>query len=182
MKRFVFFNEQHVIDPGSTCLRMLANFYGKNVTAACLKDKVGISNEAAAVSDIATMAESIGFFVQTVEFNFDELKRYARLPAILYSGQNHFIVLHKVKRRQVVIAHPTAGLMKLPVAEFRENWIRREAKGNGTVIALLLVPSPAFYRQTFKPGKPRLHPSESIKSDAITKPYEWIEMKSGSNK
>ena len=66
----------------------------------------------------------------------------APLPCIVHWNQNHFVVVYKISRKNVWIADPGAGKIKLTHAEFNKSY--KSDGDNG--VALLLETSPDFYR------------------------------------
>lgn len=65
------------------------------------------------------------------------------MPCIVHWNQNHFVVVHKIKKGVVYVADPGHGLLKYTIQDFISHWIGNNA--NETTeegIALLLEPTP----------------------------------------
>jgi ATP-binding cassette, subfamily B, bacterial len=130
------------MDCGPTCLRMVAKHYGKDIPQQYFREKTQIGKDGVNLLGISEAAETVNFRTQCVKLDYTSLVRDAKLPAILHWNQNHFVVLYKVKGRELFIADPAKGLMKYSPLEFKSHWISdKDEEG----VALVLEPSPAFY-------------------------------------
>lgn len=134
------------MDCGPTCLRMVAKYYGKNFSLQKLRDISGINKEGVSLLGISEAAEKIGFRTMGSRLGVEQLAE-AELPAILHWNQNHFVVLHKIKKGKYYIADPGKGLIEYTQAEFLQRWLSTQSNGHSQGIALMLSPSPTFYEQ-----------------------------------
>lgn len=133
------------MDCGPTCLRMVAKYYGKDISLQALRERSQIGKEGTNLLGVTEAAESIGFRTRAVKLSYATLSREALLPCILYWRQIHFVVLYRTGRR-VRIADPGIGTMPLSREEFLQSWIcDTPANGPGEGVALLLEPTAAFY-------------------------------------
>lgn len=134
------------MDCGPTCLRMVARYYGRDISLQSLREKSQIGKEGTNLLGVTEAAESIGFRTRAVKLSYSTLTREALLPCILYWNQVHFVVLYRTGRRRVRIADPGIGTMPLSKEEFLQGWIcDAPGDGEGEGVALLLEPTPAFY-------------------------------------
>ena len=134
------------MDCGPTCLRMVAKYYGRHYNADTLRQKAGFSKQGVSLLGISETAEKIGFRSRGVKIDIETLKEVT-LPAILHWDNNHFVVLTDIGKKSVNIADPGKGIIKYTLPEFKEHWISSvNEEGNRTGIALLLEPTPDFYR------------------------------------
>ena len=70
----------------------------------------------------------------------------AYVPAIIHWNEDHFVVLHKIKRNKVLLADPAVGLVNCSKEDFIQNWIGPNANENSdNGVVLLLDPTPKFY-------------------------------------
>ncbi|WP_353720110.1 peptidase domain-containing ABC transporter [Dyadobacter sp. 676] len=99
MKSFPFFKQLDQMDCGPTCLRMIAQHYGKHYTAQTLRERAQISREGVSMLGISEAAESIGLHSLGVRIPIKVLIEQVPLPCVLHWGQNHFVVLHKVSKK-----------------------------------------------------------------------------------
>ncbi len=140
------YRQQDQMDCGPTCLRMVASHYGLNFSLQRLRGLSGFSKEGVSLLGIADAAEQIGFRATGVKINIGQL-REAVLPIILHWGQNHFVVLHKIKKNKYTIADPAKGMLTYNEKEFLEYWYSYKNNGSSFGIALMLEPSSAFYKE-----------------------------------
>jgi ATP-binding cassette subfamily B protein len=145
--RFAIFKQLDSMDCGPTCLRMVAKYNNRNISLQILRDKTQIGKEGVNLLGISEAAESIGFRTHCCKLTYNSLTKDAQLPAILHWGQNHFVVLYKVKKNKLYIADPAKGLITYRAAEFKAFWISDKVNNEEEGIALLLEPAPAFYQQ-----------------------------------
>lgn len=145
MASFPFFKQHDAMDCGPTCLRMVANHYGKNYNLQSLREKSSISREGVSLLGISDAAESIGMRTMGVSINFEQLKKEAPLPIIAHWKQDHFVVVYKIKKNKVYVADPAYGLIKYSIKDFNAGWISTKSEGQDKGLALLLEPKPEFY-------------------------------------
>lgn len=143
LKNFTFYKQPDQMDCGPTCLRMIAKHYGKNFTIQRLREISGINREGVSLLGISEAAEKVGFRTTGCKLGLNQLKEID-LPAILHWGQNHFVVLYKVKGKDTYcVADPAKGLIEYTESQFLKQWISDHHQG----IALTLSPTPDFYAQ-----------------------------------
>ena len=150
---FKSYSQHDVMDCGPTCLRMVATHYGRVYSLERLREKSQITREGVSMLGISEAAEQIGFRTMGVKVSFEELKT-APLPCIVHWNQEHFVVVYKITSRssrsgskgEVFVADPAGGKLKYSCNEFCRNWISTRDNGNEVGTALLLEPSPDFYK------------------------------------
>jgi ATP-binding cassette subfamily B protein len=132
------------MDCGPTCLRMIARFYGKNLSLETLRQKTRRSRSGVSLLGISKAAEQIGFRTVGAKVSFDSLQHTSHLPCIAHWNQDHFVVIYKVRRGRVYVADPGRALLSYAKKEFLEKW----QVGQGTAeegIVLFVEPTPSFY-------------------------------------
>ena len=97
------------MDCGPTCLYMVSKYHGRSFSLQKLRELTEIGKEGVNILGISDAAEKIGYRSQSIQLNITELKE-AQLPCILHWGQNHFVVLYKIKKEQYFIADPSNKL------------------------------------------------------------------------
>ncbi|MGF1670221.1 MAG: cysteine peptidase family C39 domain-containing protein, partial [Balneolaceae bacterium] len=133
------------MDCGPTCLRMVAKHHGRRYSMDTLRQKSGINREGVSLLGISEAAEEIGFRTVGAKLTWEQLKKEAALPCVIYWNQVHFVVVYKIKGDKVYIADPAKGKVTYRKEEFLEQWLNSRNNGRSTGIALLLYTSPAFY-------------------------------------
>ena len=138
------------MDCGPTCLRMVARHHGKHYNLETLRERSHITREGVSMLGISRAAESIGFRTMGVKLSFEQLRNEAPLPAIVHWNQSHFVVVYKISGKKgsetVHVADPAGGLLKFPRLEFTRCWFSTTEEGEKRGIALLLEPTPEFYK------------------------------------
>jgi len=148
-RRFPHYMQLDAMDCGPTCLRMIAEHFGRHYSLQYLREKSYIDREGVSVLGISEAAESIGLRALPVKLPFegdDPEQAYltdAPLPCIVHWKQNHFVVLYKLSKNYVWIADPAGTKTKLSHRPFLRNWLSDEDMG----VAILLEPRPEFYEE-----------------------------------
>ncbi len=155
MKKFPHYTQLDAMDCGPTCLRMVAKHYGKSYSLQSLREKSYITREGVSLLGTSDAAESIGFRTMGVKISFEQLLEEVPLPCIAHWKQSHFVVVYKIdKKKQLYIADPAEGLIKLTEKEFKGGWISTKSDGEEKGVCLLLEPTPDFYAaEDEKPNK-----------------------------
>lgn len=144
MARFRYYHQVEQTDCGVTCLRMVAQWFGRKVPAKFLRARADFARGGISVRSLKACAESIGMKGYGVKLTM-ELLRKAPLPVILHWNGNHFAVLWKIKGERFYVADPAGGMLKYSAEEFRAHFCGEGARG----IGLLLAPTEEFYRMEF---------------------------------
>lgn len=147
MGKFPLVKQHDAMDCGAACLKMIAQYYGKNYSLEYLKDTCYLSREGVSLLSISDAAENIGFKTLGGRFTLEKLSNQAPLPCILHWEQDHFVVLYKIGKKFVHIADPAHGKITYKIDEFHEKWLSTRTDGKEKGVALLLEPTPAFYRK-----------------------------------
>jgi hypothetical protein len=158
LKDFKTYRQLDQMDCGPTCIRMVAQYYGKHFSLETLRNKAQYSKEGVSLLGISDAAESIGFRTRGVKLSYEELIKDVTKPCILHWDQNHFVVLAPLLRRgvgvrsneKIPIADPAKGqIVEYTKKEFLAHWLStKENQEENLGIALLLEPTPDFYKQT----------------------------------
>lgn len=152
MASFRLCRQHDTMQCGAACLQMICKHYGKNFSLEYLDNLCSVSKDGVSVESISKAAITMGLEPICGFVDIEKLK-FIDLPLIIYWGQNHFVVLYKIKRtitgkHLYYIADPGFGFMKYSTEEFSGKWISDttvDAGKRGIVIAL--NPNPEFYTQ-----------------------------------
>lgn len=146
---FSFQGQYDIMDCGPTCLFMVCKHYKRRISIQSLREKTEICREGVTLLGISEAAESIGFRSSAVKICYNQLIEKAAFPAILHWNQNHFVVAiaQKSKGKKFTVADPAKGIITYTKEEFLQHWVSNKANGIEEGIALLLEPTPAFYKQ-----------------------------------
>lgn len=119
---FHFFKQLDAMDCGPTCVRMVAKYYGKNISINQLRNHSQYSKVGVSLKGISNAAETIGIKTLAVSVAANTLIHEAPLPCILHWEQTHFVVLYKAKKNKFSVADPGKGLMSYSRKEFLQLW------------------------------------------------------------
>ncbi len=160
---FPLYRQLDAMDCGPTCLRMIAKYYGRNISLDYLRNKAEYGKTGVSMLGLADAAESIGLKTVGAKLSFDQLINEAPLPAIIHWDQYHFVVLIPSKNK-LIIADPARGIIKLGKDEFCKHWISVAENETRKGLALLIEPTPAFSEMD-------LAGNEAISNNTIGKAY-----------
>jgi ATP-binding cassette, subfamily B, bacterial len=150
MKRFPAYRQLDSMDCGTTCLRMICKYFGKEYSRDQLNSMSSLSREGSSLLGLSNAAEKIGFRTTAARISFEQLDEDISLPCILYWNNSHFVVLppqnydRNKANRKIQIADPAYGLVKIDKTSFLANWTGNKSD---TGIVLMLEPTPDFYQQ-----------------------------------
>lgn len=148
--RFPYYQQHDAMDCGSTCLRMVARYYGKSYSAKQLQELCTISHEGVSLLSINDAAQELGFRTVSGRITLRKLIIQKPLPCILYWNQEHFVVLYAIpkkwnKKLIFHIADPGKGLLTTDEETFKDNWLSTRNDYEEKGILLVLQPTPQFY-------------------------------------
>ncbi|WP_435255359.1 peptidase domain-containing ABC transporter [Tenacibaculum sp. A30] len=145
-KKFPFYKQLGPTDCGPTCLKIIAKYYGKEVSTSSIIRKSDILKSGISISSLAKASEMIGFRVMPLKTDFSFIEKEIPLPCIVYLGKSHYAVVYKVSKSHIYLSDPAIGLVKYNKREFEEKWIIKntyEEKG----ISLVLEPNSSFHKK-----------------------------------
>jgi len=148
LRKFPHFQQLESNDCGSTCIRIIAKYYGRKLSRNELFQLSEITRVGTNFYKLSTAAEDIGFKSLGVRVSFNQLKNEVPLPCISHWLGKHFVVIYKVKRDKVFISDPAHGLIKYSKEEFFKYWGANNIKtkeNNGFL--LLLEPTHHFFKK-----------------------------------
>ena len=161
MPGFLHYKQLDAMDCGPSCLRMVAKYYGKSYSLQSIRSKSFITKSGVSMLGISDAAESIGFRTRGYRLTWEQLRDEVPLPCIVHWNQRHFVVVYEIRKKkgfspfspgrragdEVSIADPASGLLKYSTDEFLKCWYSTKSDGVQEGTALLLEPTPDFYRQ-----------------------------------
>ena len=120
--------------------------YKKELSIMKIREIIGTDMYGTTVSGIVSGLEKLNFTVKAVRVAQEDLTSKLTFPAILQIkndlGQNHFVVLHRIKRNgRFLVADPARGMLKMSRDEIEEVY-----QG----IALFMVPNSDFEKGKLK--------------------------------
>lgn len=142
------------MDCGPVSIKMIAQYYGKRVSLDKLRQLTFTGKDGVSLFAISEAAEQVGFKTVGGKLTFEKLEKEALLPCIVHWNQEHFVVVYKIKsknlfRKQstIYVANPAHGNVKYSEQEFKEHWISTKSSEQEKGVVLLMEPTPEFYKQ-----------------------------------
>jgi len=142
------------MDCGPVSLKMIAKYYGKEFSLDKLRQLTFTVKDGVSLFAISETAEQIGFKTVGGKLTFEKLEKEALLPCIVHWNQEHFVVVYKIKSKNlfrnhsiIYVADPAHGKVKYTEQEFKEHWISTKSGEQEKGVVLLLEPTQAFYKQ-----------------------------------
>ena len=121
MKRTPFIEQMNQSECGIACVAMISAYYNKNVSLPELREYMINSRDGNSLYDINKALKLLSFEVQAFTSDSKSLSQL-HLPAIIYWGNNHFVILDKIKNNKYYIVDPSEGRRKLDINEFEEKY------------------------------------------------------------
>lgn len=150
MNKFPHYSQPGQKDCGPTCLKIIAKYFGKVIPLQKIRDLCETSPSGSNLLYISEAAEKLGFRSTGARISYQILKEIP-LPCIVHWGNNHFVVVYKIKKGRIFISDPAQGRVKVYVNEFLQGWIGNNADENTEEgIILLLEVSPTFYQNEWR--------------------------------
>lgn len=143
MKKYQYIKQYDITDCGAACLATVCKQYGLKTPITKIRDVVGTDKQGTNAYGMIKAAEQLGFSAKGVKGDKEAFFSEFPLPAIAHvvvdGSLLHYVVVHKITKKQIIIADPAKGIVKYTPEEFFKLW---------TGVLILLVPN-----QTFKKGK-----------------------------
>ena len=142
---FPFVRQPDAMDCGPSCIKMVAEFHGRNISLDTLREKSYITREGVSFLGMSEAAAAVGFRTLGVRIPVSKLKEDVPLPGIVHWRQKHFVVVYRLKKDKVYVADPAIGLVNYSWDEFIRNWGQTTIDEEKHGLALILQPTPDFY-------------------------------------
>lgn len=149
MKNKIRFEKQlDLSDCGLACLKMISSYYGKYYPIEHLRKLVDSGKDGISLLSISKAAEVLGFKTTGGIITFEDIIVKSDLPCILHWNQNHFVVLHQIKKGKKLkfyIADPGKGFVEYNKEEFLNHWVSTTDKDEKAGVVLLFEPTSKFH-------------------------------------
>lgn len=114
---------QHdVTDCGAACLATICKQNGYKIGISQIREVAGTDRQGTNVYGVIKAAETLGFRAKGVKGNKEAFFSNFPLPCIAHVIVNgnllHYVVIHRITKKQVIIADPAEGIVKVTPEEF----------------------------------------------------------------
>lgn len=115
--------KQHdMTDCGAACLATISKQNGYKIGITKIREVAGTDKQGTNAYGVIKAAEELGFSAKGVKGNKEAFFSEFPLPCIAHvivdGGLLHYVVIHKITKKQVIIADPGVGIVKLKPEEF----------------------------------------------------------------
>ena len=117
--------QQDTQDCGPACLATICKYYGKRIPISYIRKIAGTDRGGTSGYGIVRGAEELGFSCQGALSPEKEFSKDLIFPIIAHLKRNdseHYVVIFKIKKDNVIIGDPASGLLKIPISEFKKEW------------------------------------------------------------
>ncbi len=143
--------KQHdMTDCGAACLATISKQNGYKLSISKIREIAGTDKQGTNAYGVIQAAEQLGFSAKGVKGNAEAFFSEFPLPCIAHvvveGSLMHYVVIHKITKKQVIIADPGRGIVKLTPEEFFGQ-VKEEGKPpkyQWTGILILLVKNETF--------------------------------------
>ena len=109
-------------DCGAACLATICRQNGYKIGITKIREVAGTDTQGTNAFGVIKAAEQLGFTARGVKGEPDDLYSDIPLPCIAHMIVNgslmHYVVIHKITKKEIVIADPGRGIVKLKPEEF----------------------------------------------------------------
>lgn len=150
--RYYCIKQHDITDCGAACLATVSRQYGLKTSITRIREVAGTDKQGTNAYGVIKAAEALGFQAKGVRGDKEAFFSKFPLPCIAHvivdGGLLHYVVLHKVTKKKVIIADPARGLVRLTPEEFfgEVHDEGKPPKYQWSGVLILLVPSDSFQK------------------------------------
>ena len=139
-KKYYCVKQQDEKDCGAACLATISKQYGLKMPISKIREAAGTDREGTSAFGVIKAAESLGFTAKGVKAEkpediFTGFPKPAIAHVIIDKSLLHYVVIHKVSEKEILVADPGKGMVKYKPEDFFDIW---------TGVLLVMVPSESF--------------------------------------
>ena len=139
MPRYTCIKQYDITDCGAACLATISKQYGLKIPITRIREVAGTDKQGTNAFGVVKAAEQLGFTAKGVKGDQEAFFSPYPLPCIAHvvvdGSLLHYVVIHKITKKQIIIADPAKGIRKLTPEEFFKEW---------TGVLILMVPTQKF--------------------------------------
>ncbi|MBN2981906.1 MULTISPECIES: peptidase domain-containing ABC transporter [Cohnella] len=138
-KKYTVIKQNDIKDCGVACIAVVTKQYGRQIHLSRIREIAGTDLQGTNALGLIKAAEKLGFTAKGVKGDKEAFFSDFPLPAIAHvvidQSLLHYVVIHKISKKQVIVADPAKGIVKYPPDDFFKIW---------TGVLILMVPTPQF--------------------------------------
>lgn len=150
MGKYYCIKQHDITDCGAACLATIAKQNGYKISISKIREIAGTDKQGTNAFGIIQAAEQLGFSAKGVKGNKEAFFSEFPLPCIAHviadGNLMHYVVIHKITKRRIILADPAEGIVKLKPEEFFGEVTdgKKPPKYQWTGVLILLVKSENF--------------------------------------
>jgi predicted double-glycine peptidase len=126
MPRYTCVKQYDITDCGAACLATIAKQHGLKIPITRIREVAGTDRHGTNAYGVVKAAERLGFSAKGVKGDRDAFFSPFPLPCIAHvvvdGSLLHYVVIHRITKKQVVIADPAKGIRKILPEDFFKEW------------------------------------------------------------
>ena len=140
-KKYYCVKQHDITDCGAACLTTISKQYGFSTSITKIREIAGTDKQGTNAYGVIKAAEALGFTAKGVKGDKDAFFSEFPLPCIAHVIVDgtllHYVVIHKISKKEILVADPGKGLTKYKPDDFFKIW---------TGVLILMVPSATFQK------------------------------------
>lgn len=158
MNKYYCIKQHDITDCGAACLATISKQHGFTIPIAKIREVAGTDKQGTNAYGIIKAAEQLGFSAKGVKGDEKALFSDFPLPCIAHivvdGSLLHYVVIHKITEKQIIIADPAKGIVKLtPDAFFgKVHDTKKTPVYQWTGVLIFMTPDVKFQKGTESKG------------------------------
>ena len=137
--KFSHVKQYDIKDCGAACLATISKQYGLKYPISKIREVAGTDKQGTNAYGLIQAAQKLGFTAKGVKGDQEAFFGEFPLPAIAHvvidQSLLHYVVIHKITKKKIIIADPAKGIVKYTPEDFFKIW---------TGVLILMVPTAEF--------------------------------------
>lgn len=139
-KKYICIRQHDLKDCGATCLAIISKQYGLKIPISKIREIAGTDKQGTSAYGIIKAAKQLGFTAKGVKVSdsrgiFTEFPLPAIAHVVIDGSVMHYVVIHKITKKEILIADPAKGIVKYAPEDFFKIW---------TNILIIMIKSAEF--------------------------------------
>lgn len=122
LKKYYCVKQHDITDCGAACLATISKQYGFHTSITKIREVAGTDKQGTNAYGMIKAAEHLGFSAKGVKGDKNAFFSEFPLPCIAHvivdGALLHYVIIHKITKKQIIIADPARGIVKLTPEEF----------------------------------------------------------------
>ena len=123
--RYYCVKQHDITDCGAACIATICKQNKYNVSIAKVREIAGTDKQGTNVYGVIKALQELGFNARGVKGDKDAIMSGVMLPCIAHVVVDgrllHYVVIHKITKKKIIIADPAVGIVKITPEEFFGN-------------------------------------------------------------